>query len=134
MWGGPPVKQKKILLEKCSSPVKGKKKCDEVARKIEPLSGYLLAQRVKCGRANCKCAEGFLHGPYYYRVWNEDGKRFKEYVRKADLPSVIAGIEARHQQEAEIRASNEEARAIWELIKSENQQLKAWLKSHGVKL
>ena len=38
--------------------------------------GHLTYQleRIRCGKQNCKCAKGALHGPYWYAYWSEDGK------------------------------------------------------------
>ena len=38
------------------------------------LLGTLHAERVRCGKANCRCQSGVLedlHGPYWYRRWRE---------------------------------------------------------------
>ena len=46
--------------------------------------GHLTYQleRIRCGKANCKCAKGALHGPYWYAYWSEDGKTKSMYVGK----------------------------------------------------
>lgn len=81
------------------------------------LPGTVLPQYVRCGKPNCKCARGELHGPYWYRFWHEDGwKLHKQYVRKADLEAVRAACAA-YQQE------NREGR---ELIKTSD-RLTRWL-------
>ncbi|WP_346293319.1 DUF6788 family protein [Sphaerothrix gracilis] len=41
-----------------------------------------LLQGVKCGKANCKCAAGDLHGPYWYEFWREGDKVKKRYHGK----------------------------------------------------
>ena len=38
-----------------------------------------VRQGVKCGKTGCKCAEGDLHGPYWYEYWREGGKVRKKY-------------------------------------------------------
>lgn len=37
---------------------------------------------VRCGKKNCHCAEGELHGPYWYAYWSEDGRTKSQYVGK----------------------------------------------------
>jgi len=37
---------------------------------------------VRCGKKNCKCATGQLHGPYWYAYWSEGGKTRSQYVGK----------------------------------------------------
>jgi hypothetical protein len=78
-------------------------KIDESTSKIEPLEGYLEAQMVRCGKANCKCSKGELHGPYYIRRWERRGKKCSKYVKKGELSSVIASISARKQQRQEVK-------------------------------
>ena len=62
--------------------------------KIDLLPGSVAAHRGRCGRANCKCARGELHGPYYKRYWIENGQRRKVYVRKSDASAVRAACDA----------------------------------------
>jgi hypothetical protein len=45
------------------------------------LNGAVCAQYKRCGKANCRCADGQLHGPYYYRFMWYSGRMIKEYVR-----------------------------------------------------
>src|SRR5215475_2281280 len=51
------------------------------------LPGEVYEQKVKCGKANCRCARGELHTAFY-RYWREKGKVRKAYVRRADLERV----------------------------------------------
>jgi hypothetical protein len=37
---------------------------------------------VRCGKKNCHCAEGKLHGPYWYAYWTEGGRTKSQYVGK----------------------------------------------------
>src|SRR5437588_12698385 len=80
--------------QKCLPQVDTEKNFGDFTPKIEPLRGGLVGEMIRCGRANCKCASGSLHGPYYYRVWMMRGRRFKTYVKKADLERIKAGIDA----------------------------------------
>ncbi len=47
-------------------------------------AGTVHAQMVRCGRDNCRCARGQLHGPYYYRFYRERGRLRKVYVKQAE--------------------------------------------------
>jgi hypothetical protein len=40
---------------------------------------------VRCGKENCRCTVGELHGPYWYAYWSEGGKTRSQYVGK-ELP------------------------------------------------
>jgi hypothetical protein len=50
--------------------------------------GSLQQQWVRCGKANCKCTRGQLHGPYFYLFVSTSGGLSKSYVRRADVPTV----------------------------------------------
>ena len=44
------------------------------------LTGIIRAEQVRCGKKNCRCVSGRLHGYYYYLYWRDDGVLKKEYV------------------------------------------------------
>jgi len=54
---------------------------------------------VRCGKKNCKCARGELHGPYYYHFERVDGVLVKRYVRAKDVAAMRAACETRRRQE-----------------------------------
>jgi hypothetical protein len=68
------------------------------------LPGTVCAQWVRCGRWNCRCATGKLHGPYYYRLWRDGGKLRKTYVRRSEVDRVRARCEARRQFQRDLQA------------------------------
>ena len=68
------------------------------------LPGVVRPQWVRCGRGNCRCARGRLHGPYFYRFWREGGRLRKQYVKPSELDQVRAQCEARRQFRRELRA------------------------------
>lgn len=39
-------------------------------------------EKVRCGKKGCKCADGSLHGPYWYAYWSEEGKTRSKYIGK----------------------------------------------------
>ncbi len=57
------------------------------------LRGYVRAERIRCGRSNCKCAKGSLHGPYFYHFTWSGGKRRRRYVKVSDAKAVRAACE-----------------------------------------
>jgi hypothetical protein len=79
-------------------------------RALEPLPktlpGAVCAQWVRCGRPNCRCARGELHGPYAYHFVRHNGRLRKRYVRQAEADGVRAACEARRRRQelAEWRA------------------------------
>lgn len=82
-----------------------KKKTTDLLPKT--LSGVVLSQMVRCGRPNCRCAGGLLHGPYFYRFIREQGKLKKVYVRLAELEQVQAQCEARRKSRRDLREALE---------------------------
>ena len=65
--------------------------------KIAP--GAVCAQMVRCGKKNCKCARGELHGPYFYHFVRVDGMLVKKYVKAKDVAAMYAACETRRQQD-----------------------------------
>src|SRR5688572_5208450 len=65
------------------------------------LPGVVCAQRVRCGKPRCRCAQGQGHLAFY-RFWREGGRLRKCYVRRADLASVRAACEARQRERREV--------------------------------
>jgi hypothetical protein len=63
----------------------------EMLPKIPPgavavADGAICAQMVRCGKSNCKCARGELHGPYFYRFMRDRNDRLrKRYVRRSEV-------------------------------------------------
>jgi len=58
---------------------------------------------MRCGRSNCKCVKGELHGPYYVQFWREGRKQRKKYVKKTDFQRVFKGCEARKENQRQMR-------------------------------
>jgi hypothetical protein len=58
----------------------------------------LQLERVRCGKASCRCADGELHGPYWYEYWSEAGKTRSRYVGKALSAADLEYSEAESDQ------------------------------------
>jgi hypothetical protein len=54
------------------------------------LNGAVCASYARCGKHNCKCARGLLHGPYYHRYQWHDGRVIKEYIPLSQVEEVRA--------------------------------------------
>jgi hypothetical protein len=55
------------------------------------LRGTLLSQGRRCGKENCRCVDGELHGPYrYVSIPQPGGRPHKVYV-PARLLDVVSG-------------------------------------------
>ena len=68
------------------------------------LPGTVHRQYVRCGRPECRCADGELHGPYYYRFFWGDGKMRKRYVRPGRLKETTAACKRRQERERNERS------------------------------
>lgn len=53
---------------------------DESIETVEETSGgTVVKKKVSCGKDNCKCQDGELHGPYKYVVQRQGGTLHWEY-------------------------------------------------------
>ncbi|MBI5098974.1 MAG: hypothetical protein HZB30_07010 [Nitrospirae bacterium] len=74
----------------------------------------------KCGKNNCKCKRGELHGPYYALSVNKDGKKKIVMIKKADHRLILkeAGRYQYYQKKlAHIRKINKEIDVLLEKLK-----------------
>jgi hypothetical protein len=70
----------------------------------ELLNGSIHMEWKRCGKPNCRCARGLLHGPFYYRRWRESGRLRKGYLSRDALVSAILAVALRRQRQDEIRS------------------------------
>ena len=80
----------------------------------DDLPGVVLAERKRCGKANCRCRSGEeadLHGPYFYRYWRQGGRLRKAYVPLRRVDAVRAACQRRQEREREERARRAAFRA-----------------------
>ena len=70
--------------------VRGATKQHEVLGTHRTAHKTYRLERVRCGKKVCKCADGQLHGPYWYAYWSEGGKTKSQYVGKK-LPKLRKG-------------------------------------------
>lgn len=95
-----------------------KNKIANPSPKIDPLPGAVVAHLVRCGRSNCRCAHGKLHGPYFYRYWREGSTRRKAYVRKNEAQAVQIACDAYRAEQRECREIMQESAAEWRRLKT----------------
>lgn len=58
------------------------------------LTGALLPEYKRCGKPNCRCAQGQLHGPYYYRRWRDTGGvQRKQYVPRSGADAMRRALD-----------------------------------------
>ncbi len=79
------------------------------------LRGSVHQQFKKCGKPNCKCTRGTLHGAYYYHFVRMDGKLKKQYLKASEVEPIQTACIARQQAEKEKRAND---RAFWQRFRA----------------
>ena len=72
----------------------------------EFLKGEVCEQYIVCSKPRCRCTDGQLHGPYYYRVWRQGERIQKQYVSKENLGAVRAACLAYKEAKDFLRAQN----------------------------
>ena len=60
--------------------------------KTDFLKGSLHLEMKGCGRPNCRCARGYLHGPFFYRRFRQDGRQRKQYVPREKVAETLVEI------------------------------------------
>ena len=78
------------------------------------LPGVVLAEKKRCGKANCRCRSGEdddLHGPYFYRYWRQGGRLRKAYVPRDRVEATRAACRQRQERERQERARRAEFQA-----------------------
>ncbi len=111
----PSAKSKDVRARENASRVRPKEKRVDSLPKILAFaagSGSLQSQRVRCGKANCRCARGELHEGYYYLYLPPSAGLSKVYVRRKDVPLVREVIEGRKRKAAAFRNELARARAL----------------------
>lgn len=97
------------------------------------LPGAVSPLHTRCGKVNCRCTRGALHGPYYRRQWYEGGRLRSAYVRKRDLERVTAACDAYRRQQQDAR---DQRRAIEELswfeFREMRKQIRAIYREYGL--
>jgi len=73
----------------------------------------LISYRVRCGKRNCRCAEGALHGPYWFLRWRSGVTQRRRYVKRDEVIEVARIVQERTQ--AERRARTERRMAAIQL-------------------
>lgn len=59
---------------------------------LESTKFTLVQAMSRCGKKECRCARGLLHGPYWYaRYRAASGRRKTKYIGK-QLPAALAAL------------------------------------------
>jgi len=58
---------------------------------LQPLCGSLRRRSIRCGKQNCRCRRGQLHGPYHYFAPSKCRGKW-QYVSNEELEKVEQGV------------------------------------------
>ena len=81
------------------------------------MCGFIQQRRVRCGKANCKCAHGETHTAFYH-VWYADGERYQKYVRRADVDELLAACLNYRNLQIQIRAGRAERKQLFARVRA----------------
>lgn len=95
------------------------------------LPGYVCQQWKRCGKQNCRCASGKLHGPYFYRFGWRNGRQFKQYVRLTDVDAVRKACQGYREQRLELRKEREHVRTLIASLREYELQVRALMRGIG---
>ena len=79
------------------------------------MKGSVHTQFVRCGKQNCRCARGELHGPYFYHYFRDGAVLSKRYLKASEVEEVRAACLARQKNEQQRRASD---RVFWQKFRA----------------
>ena len=85
-------------------------------RETLPKTASVCGQMVRCGRPNCRCARGALHGPYACLFWREGGRLRKRYLRLAEAAAVRQECTDRRTAQRELRELMRTSRQQWQRL------------------
>jgi uncharacterized coiled-coil DUF342 family protein len=107
----------KKLLEESTEIIDRIKGLKAEREQLQPLSGSLRRRMIRCGKKNCRCRSGHMHGPYYYFVPSKCRGKW-QYVTEEDIKEVERGV-ADWKKQQKIDAEIKEVSARLKEIKRE---------------
>ncbi len=87
----------------------------------------LLTTWTRCGKPNCCCNEGRLHGPYHALHWRNGTTQRRRYVCAADVPAVRTILEQRREHRRAERLALALSMRSW-------RELGAWVAEYEARL
>jgi uncharacterized coiled-coil DUF342 family protein len=81
----------KKLLDESNEIVDRIKALKAEREQLQPLSGSLRRRMIRCGKKNCRCRKGQLHGPYNYFVPSKCRGKW-QYITEEDIKEVEQGV------------------------------------------
>ena len=81
----------KKLLDESAEIIDRIKALKAEREQLQPLSGSLRRRMIRCGKKNCRCRKGQMHGPYYYFAPSKCRGKW-QYVTEEDIKRVEQGV------------------------------------------
>jgi uncharacterized coiled-coil DUF342 family protein len=85
------LKKVKKLLDESNEIVDRIKALKAERAQLNPLSGSLRRRMIRCGKKNCRCRKGQLHGPYNYFVPSKCRGKW-QYITEGDITKIEQGV------------------------------------------
>jgi hypothetical protein len=120
--------KKRFLAD--ARPARGVTEIAETLYKIPAL----LTMWTRCGKPNCHCTAGHLHGPYHVLHWRDGGVQRRRYVRARDVPVVQAILDKRHEQRRTERLALALSFRTWRHLARLVEDYEAYLRAEEVEL
>src|SRR5690242_19688912 len=92
---------------------------------MAPLPGRLQVRNVRCGKPNCRCAQGQLHGPYARRVYWEAGRQRRQYVPLGDVEKTLDALARWREERESLQVEREGIRMMRRLLAGFRRTLRA---------
>lgn len=71
------------------------------------LKGTIVLKYIKCGKAGCKCLQGYKHGPYpHIQFYNESKKLTTLYIKKSMVETYDKKIKDNQKTKMAIKEIN----------------------------
>lgn len=91
----------------------------------------LLTTWTRCGKANCHCTTGRLHGPYHALHWREGTIQRRRYVTAAEVPAVRAILDQRRDARRRERLEHALSTRTWRQLARQIEMYEAQLREPG---
>lgn len=88
---------------------------------LHKIGGTVHAQYVTCGKKNCKCSHGELHGAYYYHFVRVNGRLTKRYLKASEIEETRIACERRQADEM---AERRQSQAVWKQLRELRESLR----------
>jgi hypothetical protein len=100
----------------------GQMKIKSAEEYTKTVSGSVQRQFKKCGKSNCRCARGELHGAYYYHFVRVGGKLIRRYLKAGEVEQTRQACLVRRSQTKAERINSNKA---WQQLREIRESLRS---------